>query len=172
MNICLLGASGSIGQQTLDVIEKNPNDFTLVSFSVGKRHECISHILKKHKHVSHIYLADDNAKKLYEKKYKDIVFYSHDENKINDLIINSNNEMVVNALVGFVGLLPSITALENNKKLALANKESLVVGGAYINKLLKRGKGILYPIDSEHSALWKCFHKFSRRSKIYRVALQ
>ena len=64
--------------------------------------------------------------------------------------------MVVNALVGFVGLVPSITSLENNKLLALANKESLVVGGEIINQLLKEGKGKLFPIDSEHSALWKC----------------
>ena len=64
--------------------------------------------------------------------------------------------MVVNALVGFSGLLPSINALQANKKLALANKESLVVGGELINKLLKEGHGELFPIDSEHSALWKC----------------
>jgi 1-deoxy-D-xylulose-5-phosphate reductoisomerase len=64
--------------------------------------------------------------------------------------------MVVNALVGFVGLKPSITALENNKILCLANKESLVVGGEIINNLLKQGKGKLYPIDSEHVAIAKC----------------
>ena len=64
--------------------------------------------------------------------------------------------MVVNALVGFVGLRPSIRSLELNKKLALANKESLVVGGEIINNLLDEGHGVLYPIDSEHSALLKC----------------
>ena len=64
--------------------------------------------------------------------------------------------MVVNALVGFVGLKPSITTLENNKILCLANKESLVVGGEIINNLLAKGKGKLYPIDSEHVAIAKC----------------
>ena len=155
MNICLLGASGSIGRQTIDVINKNPNDFTLVSFSVGKRTRCISNILKKHKSVTHICIADKKAAKKYQKKYPNIVIF-HDENGLNRLVKESDNEMVVNALVGFVGLVPSITALENNKKLALANKESLVVGGEIINTLLKEGKGQLYPIDSEHSALWKC----------------
>ena len=60
MNICLLGASGSIGKQTLDVINKNPNDFTLVSFSVGRRTRCISSILNKHKFVTDVYLLDKN----------------------------------------------------------------------------------------------------------------
>ena len=64
--------------------------------------------------------------------------------------------MIVNALVGFVGLKPSITALENDKILCLANKESLVVGGEIINGLLAKGKGKLYPIDSEHVAIAKC----------------
>ena len=161
MKICLLGASGSIGQQTLDVISKNQNDFTLVSFSVGVKHECIPNILKNNPKVTHIYLKDNKAKEIYQKRFPNIVFYSGDEEYLNTIIKESDNEMVVNALVGFVGLLPSVTALENNKKLALANKESLVVGGIYINKLLKKGKGQLYPIDSEHSALWKLIIKMS-----------
>lgn len=155
MNICLLGASGSIGRQTIDVIDKNPNDFNLVSFSVGKRTRCISHILKKHPNVTHICISDKKTAKRYQNKYPNIVFFYEDDG-LNKLIKESNNDMVVNALVGFVGLVPSITSLENNKLLALANKESLVVGGELINKLLKEGKGKLYPIDSEHSALWKC----------------
>ena len=64
--------------------------------------------------------------------------------------------MVVNALVGFVGLRPTLEALENNKIVALSNKESLVVGGELINGLLKQGKGKLIPIDSEHVAIAKC----------------
>ena len=153
MNICLLGASGSIGKQTLDVINKNPNDFTLVSFSVGNRTRCISNILNKHKKVTDVYLLDKNKAKHYQSKYPNVRFYTDDINKV---ITNSDNEMVVNALVGFVGLVPSITAIKNHKKLALANKESLVVGGDLINSLLKEYNGELYPIDSEHSALWKC----------------
>ena len=154
MKICLLGASGSIGKQTLDVMNKHREDFSLSSFSVGNRTRCISHIIKKFPEVTHIYMIDKSKAKYYQKKYPHIVFLSGD--KLNDLITISDNEMVVNALVGFAGLTPSITALENNKLLALANKESLVVGGEIINNLLKEGKGKLYPIDSEHSALWKC----------------
>lgn len=154
MRICLLGASGSIGKQTLDVMKKHPEDFSLVSFSVGSRTRCIANILKTFKEVSHVYMIDSKKARSYQKRYPHITFLSG--NDINKLITDSDNEMVVNALVGFVGLVPSVTALENNKLLALANKESLVVGGEIINKLLKEGKGALYPIDSEHSALWKC----------------
>ena len=153
MNICLLGASGSIGKQTLDVINKNPNDFTLVSFSVGKRTRCISPILNKHNSVTDVYLLDKKKVKYYQNKYPLVRFYYDDITKV---ITQSNNEMVVNALVGFVGLIPSIAAIKNHKKLALANKESLVVGGDLINELLEKYNGELYPIDSEHSALWKC----------------
>ena len=152
MNICLLGASGSIGKQTLDVINKNPSDFTLVSFSVGNRTRCISSILNKHKSVSDVYLLDKKKCKYYQNKYPRVKFHYDDITKV----INEESEMVVNALVGFVGLVPSIEAIKRHKKLALANKESLVVGGDLINSLLKEHNGELYPIDSEHSALWKC----------------
>ena len=152
MNICLLGASGSIGKQTLDVINKNPGDFTLVSFSVGNRTRCISFLLNKHKSVSDVYLFDKKKCKYYQNKYPRVKFHYDDITKV----ITKETEMVVNALVGFVGLVPSIEAIKRHKKLALANKESLVVGGDLINSLLKEYNGELYPIDSEHSALWKC----------------
>ncbi len=155
MKLCLLGASGSIGQQTIDVINKFPKDFSLVSFSVGKRTRCISYILRKHKGVKHICIASKTKAKEYAKRYPSISFYSGDSGLL-EMIRNTEADMVVNALVGFVGLLPSIEAIKNHKKLALANKESLVVGGDLINSLLKEYNGKLYPIDSEHSALWKC----------------
>ena len=156
MKILLLGASGSIGTQTIDVITKNPQDFTLVAFSVGVHTRCIYSILKKHPSVKYVFLIDHYKAKYYQKRYPNVTFLDDKSHKLEELITLSDCEMVVNALVGFRGLLPSITALENNKKLALANKESLVVGGEIINNLLKSGKGELFPIDSEHSALWKC----------------
>ena len=156
MKVLLLGASGSIGSQTIDVINENPQDFTLVGFSVGYRTRCIGSILRKHKSVTHVYLRDKQKAKYYRAHYPNVTFLVEKENKLKDLITLVDAEMVVNALVGFSGLVPSIVALKNNKKLALANKESLVVGGELINNLLKEGHGELFPIDSEHSALWKC----------------
>ena len=150
--ICLLGASGSIGEQTLDVMRKHPVDFCLAGFSVGKQINKVEDILKEFP-VEFICVKEEN--KELENKYSKIKFF-HGDDGLNQLIVSCNCEMVVNALVGFVGLKPSITALENNKILALANKETLVAGGELINNLLKSGKGKLIPIDSEHVALSKC----------------
>ena len=167
MRVVLLGASGSIGKQTLDVMEKNPSDFTLVAFSVGKRTRCISNILKKHKEVRYVALIDEVKAKKYAQKYPNVKFVStsKDWSKVLEIIDHTDNEMVVNALVGFAGLLPSYHTLKKDKILALANKESLVVGGELLNRLLKEGKGKLYPIDSEHSALWKCLKVDNKQVK-------
>lgn len=155
MKVCLLGASGSIGQQTLEVMQDNPNDFDLVAFSIGKRVRKIANILKNYPNVRAICLQDKEDAKRYQSKYTNVIFFWGDDG-LNQLIKISKADIVVNALVGFVGLKPSITALENNKILCLANKESLVVGGELINKILKKSQGKIYPIDSEHAAIRKC----------------
>ena len=155
MTVCLLGASGSIGSQTIDVMLKNHDDFQLTAFSVGKRTHKIAHIVKLFPSVKFICIQDKSKLAYYKKVYPYITFFAGD-NGLNDLIKVSQAQMVVNALVGFVGLKPTITALENDRIVALSNKESLVVGGELINKLLKKRKGKLIPIDSEHVAIMKC----------------
>ena len=155
MKVCLLGASGSIGGQTIDVMLKNKEDFDLVGFSVGLRTAFVSKILKKYPNVKHICVRKKEDMNSLKEKYPEVNFYYGDSGLIS-LIENCNADMVVNALVGFVGLAPTIKVLEMSKICCLANKESLVVGGEIINNLLKQGKGTLYPIDSEHVALAKC----------------
>ena len=155
MTVCLLGASGSIGSQTIDVMLKNPNDFDLFAFSVGRQTRKIRGILNHFPNVKAICIKDKNKLNYFKKAYPNIAFFYGDEGLL-ELIRVSNAQMVVNALVGFVGLRPTIEALENNKIVALSNKESLVVGGEIINDLLKQGKGKLVPIDSEHVAIAKC----------------
>ena len=78
-NICLLGASGSIGKQTLDVMIHNPSDFSLVGFSIGKKVNKIKQILTKFPNVKYICLADEEAAKRYQKKYPCISFYHGDD---------------------------------------------------------------------------------------------
>ena len=153
--VCILGASGSIGRQTLDVMGKNPNDFTLVGFSIGHQTRKIAGILKKYPEVKAICLQEKVAANRYQKKYPNIHF-SYGNEGLLELIDKSNPEMVVNSLVGFVGLLPTIHCLKKNLIVCLANKEALVVGGEIVNDLLAKGKGKLYPIDSEHVAISKC----------------
>lgn len=156
--ILLLGASGSIGTQALDIIRDNKNRFELTAFSVGNRVEGIDSILKDNPSVKQIYVINPGIAKNLAKKYPNIEFFSG-EKGLAKITKKADYDMCVDALVGFAGLEPAVIALKRNKILALANKEALVSGGTLITKLLVTGHGKLYPIDSEHVALAKCLSK-------------
>ena len=160
--VCLLGASGSIGTQTIDVMTSNTKDFTLVGFSIGAQTRKIDPLIKKYPNVEAICLKNKQDALKFAKKYPKIKFFNGDEGLL-ELIDNCSCNMVGNSLVGFVGLLPTLHALEKDLTVCLANKEALVVGGELVNKLLDEGHGKLYPIDSEHVALRKCLSVDSRK---------
>lgn len=156
--VLLLGASGSIGTQTVDVLtHKLEKNYELVGFSVGKRINYVDEYLSRINSIKYVCVQNEDLKGTFEKNYPGINFYYGPQGLL-ELIEDSNADIVVNALTGFSGLLPSIKSLTLNKILCLANKESLVVGGELINDLLKEGKGKLYPIDSEHVAIAKCLY--------------
>ena len=159
--VLLLGASGSIGTQTLDVINKYLDRFELVGFSVGNKSEYIDKIIKEFPSVKYVYVTSDDTADEYKVKYPNIAFYSKKDTFIK-LINDVDFDMCVEALVGISGLVPAIEVLKKNKILCLANKEALVTGGHLINKLLDDGYGKLYPIDSEHVALAKCLSKVNK----------
>ena len=156
MDLVILGASGSIGTQTIDVIKNNEKKRTLKGFSVGNKSFYVDEILKEFKDVTSICLKNKKDYLNYKNKYPSIKFFYGDKGLIK-LIKYNKNATILNALVGFVGLNPSIVSLKLNRTLLLANKESLVCGGNLINKILKR-KGKIYPIDSEHVAIAKCLY--------------
>ena len=160
--VLLLGASGSIGSQTLDILKKHGSKFELVGFSVGLRVEKIETILKDFPTVRFICVRKEIEKEKLKRAYPYIRFF-HGDDGLSDIIVHSGCDMVVNALVGFAGLVPSIASLRLNKTLCLANKESLVVGGALICELLDRGSGSLIPIDSEHVAIDKLLSRLPRK---------
>lgn len=159
--ILLLGASGSIGSQTLDVLRSDPKTFLLTGFSVGLRIEKVPAIIGDFPFVHHICVERDEDVAPLKAVYPFITFHSGDEG-LKEIVEKCDSDIVVNALVGFVGLVPSIVALQCDKTLCLANKESLVVGGAIITRMLAEGKGSLYPIDSEHVALAKLLSRVRR----------
>lgn len=161
-SVLLLGASGNIGSQTLDILEKDPASFSLIAISVGNHIEKIPDILKRFKDISFLCVKNEEDVSKLKEEYSQLKIYSGNDGLL-EIIKDSKAEMVVNALVGFSGLMPSITSLEENRILCLANKESLVVGGEKINHLLSLKKGKLYPIDSEHVALAKCLSKVNRQ---------
>ena len=156
MDLVILGASGSIGTQTIDVIKNNEKKWTLKGFSVGNKTFYVDEILKEFKDVNSICLKNKKDYLNYKNKYPSIKFFYGDKGLIK-LIKYNKNATILNALVGFVGLNPSIVSLKLNRTLLLANKESLVCGGNLINKILKR-RGKIYPIDSEHVAIAKCLY--------------
>ena len=152
--ILLLGASGSIGQQTIDVIKNHLDQYELTGFSVGKQVDKALMILKDLK-VAHVYVKDaEDAAKISE-AYQDIKVY-HGQEGLDELVEAADYDLLVNALVGFVGLQPTLKAISLNKDVALANKETLVVAGELVKKALVDHHVNLFPIDSEHSAIAQC----------------
>ncbi len=163
--VILLGASGSIGVQTIDVIEKHPDEFELVAFSVGKRVQIVRDVLAKMdvKEVCVMNKEDADALSL---EYPNVHFTYGDEGLVH-LASLDKGDIVVNALLGFAGLIPTLTAIEHKKDIALANKETLVAGGMFVKEAINKHGVNLYPIDSEHSAIFQCLqgnpHKSIKR---------
>lgn len=153
--VLLLGASGSIGKQTIDLLREHQNKFVLTAFSVGNNYKAIPDLLCEFKHVKFVYLISKQHATVLSKVFPKVKFLSGAKG-LTKLTKVAHYDICVDALVGFVGLEPAIISLEKNKTLCLANKEALVTGGALINKILESGKGKIFPIDSEHVALAKC----------------
>lgn len=164
--IVLLGASGSIGLQTIDVVKSNLDLFEIVGISIGNNIEILEKILLEI-NVKNVCVKNEKDFLILKEKYKYINFYYGDEGLIH-LVNLSDYDLLVNALVGFVGFKPTLTAIENKKDIALANKETLVVAGELVNKALEKNNVKLFPIDSEHSAILQCLqgNKFKEVKKM------
>ncbi|MEG0315218.1 MAG: 1-deoxy-D-xylulose-5-phosphate reductoisomerase [Erysipelotrichaceae bacterium] len=153
-NIVLLGASGSIGLQTIDVVKAHSDLFHIEAISIGKNISVLRNILKEID-VKIVCVAKKEDMDLLEKEYKEIKFVCG-ESGLMYITSLETFDTLVNALVGFVGLKPTLNAINNNKDIALANKETLVVGGSLVKAAIKEHNVHLYPIDSEHSAIFQC----------------
>jgi 1-deoxy-D-xylulose-5-phosphate reductoisomerase len=150
----ILGATGSIGTQTLDIVRKQPNDFKVVGMSVGGSDLELSYKLIEEFKPEIVCFRKKEHMRDYS--YGPILVYGDEGlNSISEYS-KYENEWLVNSLVGVSGLLPTVKAIEANKNIALANKETLVVGGDIVNELIKKHNVKLLPIDSEHSAILEC----------------
>ncbi|MCH3961881.1 MAG: 1-deoxy-D-xylulose-5-phosphate reductoisomerase [Solobacterium sp.] len=166
--LILLGASGSIGMQTIDVVHQHPADFAITAFSVGHHIEKIAEILKDSP-VKNICVQEEKDAIALSAVYPDIHFVYGDEG-LCWLSENCEYDLLVNALVGFVGFMPTLKAIESGHDVALANKETLVVGGKLIYEALHRCHRSLYPIDSEHSAIFQCLQG-NRKEEVKRLII-
>lgn len=165
MNLFLLGATGSIGEQTLDIVRRNPRDFNVVSVAVNKSIDKLIEIIDEF-NPSFCSVGSIEDKNKLENVYPHIEFGYGEEGLIKSATFgdNSNDDLVVNAVVGSVGLLPTYHAIRKNRDIALANKETLVIGGEIINPLVKKHGVTLIPIDSEHSAIMQCLNGENSKS--------
>ena len=164
--ILLLGASGSIGTQTIDVIEEHQDELKLVGASVGKNIFFLKALLIKHQ-LDFVYSIERCLE--LEKAYPNTRFYFGDKG-LKEIVKEDGYDLLVNALVGFSGFIPTLNAINSYKDVALANKETLVAGGELINEALDRTGVKLYPIDSEHSAIAQCL-RGNRASDVKRLII-
>ena len=166
--LVLLGASGSIGTQTIDVVLQHPDLFEIIALSVGHRIDVLQKILEKVDVKVVCVQAEADAVKLKE-AYPDKEFL-HGDAGLETLAERNDYDVLVNALVGFVGFMPTLKAIETGHDVALANKETLVVGGKLIYEALHKYNRSLYPIDSEHSAIFQCLQG-NKHSQVRRLLI-
>ncbi len=148
LRVLVLGSTGSIGTQALEVIAANPDRFEVVGLAAGGANVDTLRRQRAETGVTNIAVADDRAAELVG----NIPYRGRDA--VTRLIEETEADVVLNALVGALGLRPTLAALESGARLALANKESLVAGGPLVLRAARPGQ--IVPVDSEHSALAQC----------------
>jgi 1-deoxy-D-xylulose-5-phosphate reductoisomerase len=151
-SIYIIGGSGSIGTQALNVIEQYPDKFNLIGISLGNRNIASNVLILQKFQPEIVVLKDDAHLDKYKKIAPNTRFEMGDAGLI-ALATYPKPGLLVNALMGSVGLLPTVKAIETKKNIALANKETLVMAGDLINRLVKQYGVELIPIDSEHNAI-------------------
>lgn len=157
-NICIVGATGSVGTQTLNVLKKENDNFKLTAFSANRSYEKIINIIED---FSPKYCAVADHETYH--KIKDYCKITNKKTKvlqgmegINEIVQIPEIDIVVTSIVGMIGLEPTLKAINAGKDIALANKETLVTGGSIVMEAAKKNKVNILPVDSEHSAILQC----------------
>ncbi len=154
--IAILGSTGSIGTQTLDVVRQFPDRFEVLALTAGNNATLL--ITQAREFLPDVVvIADETKYPMLVEALADLpikVFAGNEA--IADIVQNSEIDMVVTAMVGYAGLKPTIMAIKAGKDIALANKETLVVAGDLVMGLAKEHGVMILPVDSEHSALFQC----------------
>ncbi|SHK50685.1 MULTISPECIES: 1-deoxy-D-xylulose-5-phosphate reductoisomerase [unclassified Fibrobacter] len=163
-NVVLLGATGSIGTSSVDVIHQHSDIFSLYAVAANSSVEKVAEIVRKY-NVKRVCMFNEAAAKELEKELGMKVLAGMDG--LCELAADPKADIIINALMGAVGCLPTITAIEHGKHVALANKETMVMAGPVIwDKLAENPKSFITPIDSEHSAIFQCLEGGKRESEV------
>ena len=153
-NIAVLGSTGSVGEQALDVADKF--GFNVSAISANKNVKRVEEQARKFK-VSKVAMADESAAADIKTRLADtdVKVYTG-EDGICEMINAEKRDVVLNSIIGEAGLLPTLSVIDSGARLALANKESLVVAGEIVMKAAKEKKVDILPVDSEHCAIFQC----------------
>jgi len=166
-NIAILGSTGSIGKQTLDIVERFPDMFNIISLVAHRNIQLLRDQIKKFQ-PEFVVFSDEKKADILSKEV-DIKVFAGEENIVR-AATDHRVDMVINSLVGKSGLLPTIEAIKLGKEIGLANKETLVLAGNIVMQLAKEHNVSIIPIDSEHSALFQSL-KAGARHEIHRLIL-
>ena len=155
-DVALLGSTGSIGTQTLDVVRGNPDKFNLKVIAAGSSTDLIRKQITEFKPAI-VIMANKDSAQLLAQEFPSIDVYSG-KNSLKE--VAGSCDIIVNAIVGFAGLPVTLSALNQGKILALANKESLIAAGPVVQKARRTPGAEIIPVDSEHSALHQCLRGY------------
>jgi 1-deoxy-D-xylulose-5-phosphate reductoisomerase len=154
--IALMGSTGSIGSQTLDIVSRFPEEFIVEILIAGNNFDLLARQARQF-HPDIVVIGNSEHYHLLKDKLSDtdIKVYAGKE-EIEQVVTSSTVDVVVASIVGYSGLRPTISAIKAGKKIALANKETLVVAGEIIDRLVRETGSRILPVDSEHSAIFQC----------------
>src|SRR3989344_786589 len=168
-SICLLGSTGSIGSQTLDVVRHHKKQFKINALASFNE---VDKMLEQIKEFSPeiVCMFEERAAEQLKEKVSNGVEVVSGIKGLREIAANSEAQTVVTAVVGSIGLLPTISAIKAGKTIALANKETMVAGGEIVTKEAQKHSAKIIPIDSEHSAIFQCLNG-EKNSKLKKVIL-
>ena len=171
-HIAILGSTGSIGTQSLEVINAHPERFVVEVLTAKNNSKLLIEQSKKYKPNVVVITNESKYKEVNNALFDLGIKVFSGENSLEEVVENENIDVVLTSLVGYSGLKPTIRAIKSGKNIALANKETLVVAGDLITNLCKQYGVSIYHVDSEHSAIFQCLvgEHFNPIEKIYLTA--
>lgn len=168
--IAILGSTGSIGTQTLEVVREHKEELCVTALAAGRNKEKLKEQIKEF-HPSLVSLADEKLAMELEKELAGSgVTVLHGMDGLVAVAGAEESDVVVTAVVGMMGILPTMEAIRRGKDIALANKETLVTAGHLIIPMAKEYGVSILPVDSEHSAIFQCLHS-ARRQDVDKILL-
>lgn len=162
--ISILGSTGSIGTQALEVIEKIQDRFEIIALAGGDNTTLLMQQIQKFK-PKYVCTRSCSISLELERRFENVKFLCGDEG-LEEICSNKDNDLIVVAVSGKIGLKPTLTAIKNKINIALANKETLVMAGDIVMKLAKENNVSILPIDSEHCAIHQCIKNINEVKKL------